>query len=1392
MGGSSKKQTVGYKYYLGAHIAICQGPVDNLSEIQVDRRQAWCGTASVENGDTLITIDAPQLFGGDGREGGIEGNVDLLWGSSNQQKNQYLMDKLGVDIPAFRGVFSVVLNQVYVGNNPYLKPWGFRVQRISTPLSGEVAWLEEYAECSYAVDFDCAGLFALVNAGNGDPDTVGAVLTQGATKPDFSLLIPAAFSNTSLGLYRVTGVEVTDWATDYDAIENPYVATMTGYTDCDGLIPGWCVDLSQTPGGGFDAGICDASYASINYSVHKMSAVVTPADGDGAMGMNRWFRRQIVGAVIGGRSAAFRNTLDQWVYSGRIGGASDQLGTRFTVFHQVLAGGSLQDSETVTFDVPYVVPGTAVYVQVTHSWDRTYSRAEYNAGASGFYDAYDCYLIMTTEVCVSISGENGGRYGITQSREYFAGTWDVVSGSPAPVGVADQSSGASIFTGFPTILNSGSVLLFAWTFGRYNAETATNIEGSDVPICDSFVAVSEDECGPCFDMNPAHIIRECLTNPDWGMGYNVDDVDDASFTAAAQTLYNERMCMSILWDREEILEDFIGEVLKHIDAVLYVSRRTGRFVLKLIREDADSNTIVLDEDSVISVANARRPTISELTNAVTVIYWDMGADVQESYTIHNEALRQVQGVEISATIQYPGFTKREIAATVALRDLKALSTPLLSCVISANRLAAELNIGDSFYLDWPDLNINTTLMRVQKIDYGDGVDNTVTIEALQDVFETPALVSQTAQGGLWTDPADATALAAAPRLVTEAPYFVVAETIGEWEAIQRIDIDNTDLGFLMVAAGRQANEFIAEGYTDAGAGYSKTFDLDFAPYATLDGDLDQVETELPILNGTDLDLVNANTLGQINEEIFQVTTVNQNSAGVYESVTVVRGVLDTVPQTHDSGSSLIFWGDFENGDGVEYVSGESIDVKLLPQVAQNQLALADAPVDSVTMASRAWRQFAPGNFRVDGLYYPQNYIYRGNHTLTWSYRERSLLNFGGVFGHAETGDVTAGGFNAEYIVQAVALIPNTSGDYDRVKFLDVNVGTAKTYTMNQDSVGLEDSNNADIPVGAEFVELSVGALDEGYHSWQRAALLLQAPPFTDSVGDSIGDSVAELDSVGFDSAGSDSVGPWTPDLASDLMLWLDAADTSTITEVSGEASVWADKSGNGNDADDSSTSARRPATGTVTQNGLNVLDFDGTANYLNAGNLGGKAASFTVYVVASPDNISKSTQAICAVSDATGAAWNVWAAVMLRSVRLNDYEAFIGNGVNDWQQVVTTDNPVTQGQFGIFGQTYQAGNTTISMISPDVARTTTSPSGGTNTNTPGTAYDFCVGNLGTMSAGNWFYDGKVAEVVIYDRVLTSEERDRLEGYLAHKWGLESQLNASHPYKTYPPPSDSVA
>ncbi|HID49351.1 MAG TPA: hypothetical protein EYP40_07050, partial [Chromatiales bacterium] len=125
MGGSSGgSQIVGYRYYMGMHLALCHGPVDDITELRMQGRAFWNGSVAGSNPKRL-QIDRPDLFGGEKREGGISGDIDVLLGEPAQTPNDYLQTRMagGGAVPAFRGVVGLVLRKCYLAaNNPYLKP----------------------------------------------------------------------------------------------------------------------------------------------------------------------------------------------------------------------------------------------------------------------------------------------------------------------------------------------------------------------------------------------------------------------------------------------------------------------------------------------------------------------------------------------------------------------------------------------------------------------------------------------------------------------------------------------------------------------------------------------------------------------------------------------------------------------------------------------------------------------------------------------------------------------------------------------------------------------------------------------------------------------------------------------------------------------------------------------------------------------------------------------------------------------------------------------------------------------------------------------------------------------------------------------------------------------
>jgi hypothetical protein len=78
-------------------------------------------------------------------------------------------------------------------------------------------------------------------------------------------------------------------------------------------------------------------------------------------------------------------------------------------------------------------------------------------------------------------------------------------------------------------------------------------------------------------------------------------------------------------------------------------------------------------------------------------------------------------------------------------------------------------------------------------------------------------------------------------------------------------------------------------------------------------------------------------------------------------------------------------------------------------------------------------------------------------------------------------------------------------------------------------------------------------------------------------------------------------GLWTP-LELSPLLWLDAADTTTITASSGSVSQWNDKSGNGNNVSQGNA-ANQPTTGIATIDGKNVISYDGNDDLLSGSSI---------------------------------------------------------------------------------------------------------------------------------------------------------------------------------------------
>ncbi len=634
--GSSKKQTVGYEYYLGNHLGLCHGPIDRIVRLRWDERDAWIGDSA---GGT-INVNARDLFGGEKREGGISGNLQFDPGHSTQGFNGYLTSQLGGTVPAFRGIAALALNQMYLGNNPYLKKMDVRASRIHTRQDGIAQWYDAKAQIG--------GMNTVI---------ADACLAFTARNSDGFASFRALASDGS----RVVGVGTANFLTYSDDQGDTWTRVAAPW-------------ISEARGIAFGAGVWIAAINAATDGIYRSTDGINwtrPTLGFQGAGFNSVIWAGAYFVAVGGAGVVYHGTADGLTWAKRAGNA-------------LPSGWPHQALNAVAFnDGVCVIAGQNQFlatVSVASGFDFTIRTSPVTAtfNCAAWSPSENMFYVGGTLARGAVSTDGGstwtalviGAAPITACLVTGAEFLVLASGTASTTARYYRKSGG-IWADCPIpTANSGEVRGFAFAGEKLVFGGTASFVGNATYL--------EPPATPCADMNPAHIIRECLTDPDWGMGYAEADVDDDSFTAAADTLHAEQMGISLLWDSQSKIEEFIDLIVQHIDAALYVDNVTGKFTLKLIRSDYDVGTIIeLGEGEIERVEGYSRPAFGELINQVTVNYWDQATGQTATTTAHDQALQQMQGGAIGTTVQYPGFTnpRCETCGRYPLRYCHAQSMP---------------------------------------------------------------------------------------------------------------------------------------------------------------------------------------------------------------------------------------------------------------------------------------------------------------------------------------------------------------------------------------------------------------------------------------------------------------------------------------------------------------------------------------------------------------------------------------------------------------------------------------------------------------------------------------------------------------------------------------------
>lgn len=894
-----KKQTIGYKYFASGHFVLCHGPIDAITKISFQEKDAY----QVEQGtNKTIYINKPSLFGGDEQQGGVQGNIELLFGHADQQKSSTLQricakisNAFGGLISAYRGVCSVVFDNVYIGTSPSMPDSKWRVKRIHTRHDGQTQWYDAKAEI---------GLISVNNIRR-----IAFILDDSWSMSDENMANMKSGVNSVLDNLGDKNIDVM-----VQAINSGYriyrEATSANIASLKNFINN---SIVRSP----DGTSATKAYANINNffgSRYDKGLVVTLSDGE------------------------MQNVQDAKV------------------------------------------------------------------------------MIASAFASVKFVGLGMGTVGSLNDFDN--------SGKPVKVVDADGISAA---------LNS----IF------YNEA----------------------------DLNPAHIIRECLTNQIWGIGVSELSIDDISFKKSADKLFSEQMGISIKWTDSTSINEFIDNIKEHINAQLYLDRTTNKWKLYLIRDDYDFNSLILLDESNIRNLDFERRTLAECVNAVTVTYYDRERAKDSTVTVQDIArIAQQRGV-ISQSIDYKGFTNSDIASRIALRDLKTLSSTLASVTFDVDeRFSESWHEGMPFKLSDSSYGLSEAVMRIRTIKRGDGINNTVYVEAIEDSFSSP--MQSVVEYVPPVSGADSTALDAVA-IAFEAPYIELVEQYGQDEVDSKLT-NYPELGYVGMAAIRPNNQHVnASLYVDAGAGYDERTTLDFCPSASLKSDIGYMESSFELENVAEFELLEVNHRIQVNDEIMSFVSFNTAT----NMLTVKRGCFDTVPQKHDAGSKVFGWDNYSGIDGIEYLSGEILSLKVLTLTGSDVLELNDATTHSLTCTARAIRPYPPANVKINDEYWPEEID--TDLILTWVDRNRVQQTGGTALSWFDTGVSLESGVTYQLI-----LIERDENQIE-LRSQNISLGNLNTYSFSTSAM---DANTREI-------EINLKTIKSGYECSQPFVHIVQLSQF---------------------------------------------------------------------------------------------------------------------------------------------------------------------------------------------------------------------------------------------------------------------------------------------------------
>ena len=236
--------------------------------------------------------------------------------------------------------------------------------------------------------------------------------------------------------------------------------------------------------------------------------------------------------------------------------------------------------------------------------------------------------------------------------------------------------------------------------------------------------------GVSYDINPAHAIFYILYDM---LKIPINMIDTNSFDSASQTLYNEGLGISFIMEGSKSAKEWIKEILRHIDGLLFFDVETGKYTLRLIR-DGDLVVNTFTDDDVRDVQFSRQ-SVEDLYSQIIVEYTDLEGKTfgRSAIKAWIPSVRKILGFERSNSFTFMMITNKSNANKILKRLVKKTAYPLATLKMKIP-ITTSLKLGDLIQFSSNRLGINNMVFRVMNIGYDEEYKNYIEIECVEDIF----------------------------------------------------------------------------------------------------------------------------------------------------------------------------------------------------------------------------------------------------------------------------------------------------------------------------------------------------------------------------------------------------------------------------------------------------------------------------------------------------------------------------------------------------------------------------------------------------------------------------------------------------------------------------------